>query len=319
MHRYKRPLRTALLAMGSAIALHGSLAQAVLINTATGSENTSAPSGFSQWANVGSYYGASAVYLGDGWVLTANHVDPSAASSTVNFSSTNYSILAGTRQRLKNDDNTDTDLVVFKIASPPALSALALSTAAPSASTPVLMIGNGRNRLTTVPNPSGITYWDVTFTPPSTYTWTETTNTSIADAAGYKWAGSGTKRWGVNDTIDLDPGAGITTVINGGHGDVSVFATQFNDGAYLYEAQAAAGDSGGGVFDLSGQLLGIMTNIGGYSGQPGETAVFGNRTYAANIADYYDQIFAATGVPEPASSGLFLVGAMGFFARRHRV
>ena len=61
------------------------------------------------------------------------------------------------------------------------------------------------------------------------------------------------------------------------------------------EAQAAPGDSGGGVFykNSSGwELSGMIYAIDTLPSQPGNTAVYGDTTYAADIATYRSQILA---------------------------
>jgi hypothetical protein len=56
------------------------------------------------------------------------------------------------------------------------------------------------------------------------------------------------------------------------------------------------------------QLAGIMDLVGTFSGQPANTAVFGNVTYSIDIATYREQIIAVTGVPEPSVWMLSLTG-----------
>ena len=62
-----------LLALGLPLAI-AAAAPAVIIDSGDGTGNTSAPSPDPGWSHVGSCNGLSCVYLGDGWVLTANHV-----------------------------------------------------------------------------------------------------------------------------------------------------------------------------------------------------------------------------------------------------
>ena len=54
------------------------------------------------------------------------------------------------------------------------------------------------------------------------------------------------------------------------------------------------------------ELAGIMGAIGTFSGQPSGTAVFGDITYAVDIASYQSAILAA--IPEPAEAGLWCAG-----------
>jgi hypothetical protein len=61
------------------------------------------------------------------------------------------------------------------------------------------------------------------------------------------------------------------------------------------EAQVAPGDSGGGLFIKNGsvwQLAGVLDAEGTQVNQPGGTSVYGDQTYAADIATYRNEIYA---------------------------
>lgn len=68
------------------------------------------------WDYVGTINGASGVYLGNGWVITASHV----GASTFTLGATSYSPVANSAVRILNTDplfaNWATDLVVYKVA-----------------------------------------------------------------------------------------------------------------------------------------------------------------------------------------------------------
>jgi hypothetical protein len=136
---------------------------------------------------------------------------------------------------------------------------------------------------------------------------------SGGNAAGYKTLSTRTMRWGTNTVSE----AGLW--LNGGFGDAKMLGTTFTYSQYdSTEAQAAYGDSGGGVFHKNGstwELAGLILTVGGYSGQPdpGANAVFGNVTYAADLSFYRPQIMAI--VPEPQSIVL-AVTAGGLFVFR---
>ena len=89
-------------------------APAVIIDSANGAGNTSAPSPDPGFGNVGICNGLSCVYLSDGWVLTANHVG--AADAT--FGGVTYPWLASSGVRLHNPDNSYADLLLFHIYPP---------------------------------------------------------------------------------------------------------------------------------------------------------------------------------------------------------
>lgn len=65
------------------------------------SVNTSAPADCPFWDNVLNFNGASGIYIGEGWVLTANHV---GAPASVSIQGQPYSLQAGTSQQISGRD-----------------------------------------------------------------------------------------------------------------------------------------------------------------------------------------------------------------------
>jgi hypothetical protein len=276
------------------------LVQAVVIGSGNGSGNTNAPSGPNGdlgWNYVGSLNGASGVYLGggngSGWVLTANHVRFGNLNFTLN--GTTYSAIAGSGQQIGSIDLYAFRITVGQGTGLSLLSNLTLAGTSPAVGETLTMIGNGKDRATSE------TYWRVTGT--TSYTWTEIPRifSNENDPSGYKQLSSSSKRWGSNQAD------GVVTV-----NSTSMIQTTFTESGISNEAQAAVGDSGGGVFvpmdNGSYQLAGIMDLVGTFSGQPANTAVFGNVTYSIDIATYREQIIAVTGVPEPSVWMLSLTG-----------
>ncbi len=252
------------------------------------------------WDYVGTVGGASGVYLGeyDGayWVLTANHV----GLGNFTLGADTYSYVAGSGKQVGS-----LDLYVFKIdvtagSSLLSLSNLTLSDTSPTVDTPVVLIGNGgANR------GSSLTYWSV-----NSSIWTETTS-NLANASGYKYSDGRTRSWGTNNVAG-------SLVSDGTEMLYTVFDARNTEG------QAAVGDSGGGMFVYNAttghwELAGLMTEVATYGGQPSDTVVFGDETYAVDIASYRDEILTEV-VPEPAGCGLFLIGAAGllFATRKNR-
>lgn len=238
---------------------------------ANSAANTNAPTDGSPWPNVGYVTCCSGVYLGAGWVLTAYHVGPGNAT----FGGTLFPY-DGTSLRLTNSDGSITDMVMFHLRTLPPLPRLALATTAPAASSQVDMIGCGHIA--------------------------GSAQTNIGAYTGFYWSAGQVKSWGNNK---VNPGG--TTVINAGLGDVTAFSTTFSSSRQTSdEAQAAAGDSGGGVFQKSGstwQLVGMMDAVSTLgTNQPGNTAVYNNLTYSANIATYRAQIVALIAATRPALS-----------------
>ena len=277
--------------------------RAVLIQTASGTGNTTAPPDDPGFANVGyttSGYGTG-VYLGGGWVLTAGHV----AGDGIVLASGTYLQASGsnTSFTLTNDTpgkTTYTDLYMFKLATEPAgLPTIPIVSSLPTVGTPVTMIGGGRDR-------GAFTEWlvDESATP-----WTWTVTGSGGDYAGYGTLDTRAIRWGTN-TIS----AGDFWVNEGN--DVKSLATRFDALPGSTEAQAVLNDSGGAVFakvDGQWQLAGIIYSVEGLSGQPNPifTAVFGDETLIADLSFYRPQIVAA--VPEPPT-GPLAAGAAGWIA-----
>ncbi len=275
-------------------------ARAVVIDTLTGTGNTSAPVDDPGWFNVGVLGIGTGVYLGNGWVLTAAHV----GSGSIVLNGGTYAMLAGSGTTLTNGGaagkSATADLLMFQLAAPPAgLPEVTIASATATVGAAVTMIGSGRDR-------GAFTQWSVNNgTDP--WTWTEVS--SGGNAAGYKTLGSRAMRWGTNDVA----AAGLW--IDDGFGDTLMLGTTFTDlGSPSNEAQAAYGDSGGGVFRKNGstwELAGIILTVGGYSGQPdpGANAIYGDATYAADLSFYRSQI--VTIVPEPsAPAGLAAAAAV---------
>ena len=109
-----------LLVVAVFLALLAGPASAVLIDFGDGTGNTSPPRDDPGFANVGSRGGLSAIYLGNGWVLTANHV----GAGPVVFESVVYQPVPGSAWRLRNANGKPADLLLFGIAPEPNLPAL---------------------------------------------------------------------------------------------------------------------------------------------------------------------------------------------------
>jgi len=294
-------------------------ARAVVVATGDGTQNTTAPSDDFGFANVGRVYNTadgfynSGVYLGNGWVLTAYHVVRNTSLTGFQFNDVvfhdpvlgdvTFAVNPATAVRLQNSDSSFTDLALFQLtAAPTFLSAIPIATSLPSNGSTVTMAGNGVNRQ------PGLTSWNVN----GSNVWTETTPPGTF--SGYKETqGSQTLRWGTN-TIDSQ-----NTTINAGFGNLTVLTTDFDN--TTDQAQAAAGDSGGGVFYKNGstwELAGILDATASFNGQPDFTAVFGDETVAASLPAYRAQIEAR--IPEPGSLSLGAIGlaSLGGFWRKRK-
>jgi hypothetical protein len=299
--------------MGSVIRFLGAISvflasitsvSAVIIAGGDGTGDATAPADDPGWTNIGSLNGASCVYLGNGWVLTASHV----GMGSVLLSGSSYAAVTSSYTRLHQPGNPSqaVDLAMFQLQTMPVgLSPVTISSTEPNSNAQVVAIGNGRDRA------AGESFWDSN--------WNVVSGPVVGGYAGYYWANSGTKRWGTNDLVRELP-------INDGNGVTNAWKIVFGANGGNTEMQAAPGDSGGGVFYKRGdswELTGIMLAIDMFSGQPANTAVFNNATYFADLSMYAGQIAAdvqtVTPVPEPGSLALVLTGSMaGWLLWRRR-
>ena len=267
-------------------------ASAVIINGGDGSGNITAPTGDQGWSYVGGVNGATGVYLGNGWVITAYHVGGNLSNDTFTLNSVAYAPVAGSLHQLTNtSDASPADLAMYQLQTiPPDLSGLSIAGGAYDTSMVFTAIGIGRNRAAL---PS---YWNAD--------WTTAPDEASATYSGYAWASGLTKRWGTNTLAETTP-----TVQDDGSGiQVALLPTTFDADGGDNEMQAADKDSGGGVFVQQNgvwNLAGIILAIGEVEGsipqnRPFETAVYGDQTYFADLREYSGQIQQIMGVPEPS-------------------
>jgi hypothetical protein len=108
---------------------------------------------------------------------------------------------------------------------------------------------------------------------------------------GFEWSDEGSKSWGTNlvtSPRELLFHESLTT-----HSFTFVFDEPDSPEMTRYEASAATGDSGGGVFvrrDGQWLLVGMMTAVGGIASMPVKTSVYGDTTFAASIPYYRGEI-----------------------------
>jgi hypothetical protein len=210
--------------------------------------------------------GSGGIYIGAGWVLTAGHVGPGDVSlDGVTFP------WDGTYHQLTNTTGDVADGTLFHLKSTPNLPRIPLVSSMPPALSPVDFIGFG-------------------FTAGSA-------ETSFGlGVSGFYWSTNTNKSWGNNQ---INPGGPVTVVTSTGttYFTNQAFNTVFSSGAQTSdEAQGANFDSGGGVFykngsvwELAGVLIAIDETL---TGRPYNTAVYGDLTFALDVATYRDQILA---------------------------
>jgi PEP-CTERM motif/Dockerin type I domain len=256
---------------------------AVIIYDGDGSGNTTAPADDFGFANVGIRGSGTAIYLEDGWVLTADHV----GDGTTLFQNVAYAEVPGSAVQLTNPPGTGytpySDLLMYKIASPPDLPPVMITQTAPAPGWQVTMVGNGRDR-----NASEA-YWTSTWAPAN----------SPSPYAGYIWSSTNDIRWGTNviNSVSLPVGIDANSEV--------AFSTVFGPPGSGLDAQGAPGDSGGGVFhqDASGawSLAGLMFSINTQPGEPWGVSAFGDITYSADLSVYRSEIYHIMALPGDAN------------------
>jgi hypothetical protein len=224
-----------------------------------------APADDPGFANVGKRGITSAIYLGDGWVITARH----SGVGEVGFDGGTSAAVPGSEVWLETpaSGGKRADLVMFRIEPAPDLPRLALPLRPPPIGAPAVMVGFGGG-------PTEPIAWE--------------------GASGFAFGPPGVKRWGANSV-----GAQISDMPGPGDAVTRCFQLWFDADATPDESQAVHGDSGGAVFvrGPSGgwELAGVMVSVGVPFSQPTGTAVFGNLTNAADLSAYRKQILAAIG------------------------
>lgn len=233
--------------------------RAVLIGTGDGTGNVTAPPDDPGFANVGRRTtGFTVLYLGYGWVLTANHV----GAGDVILAGQTYKAVPNSAVRLFNQDGTSADLLLFKLAAWPPIPNLVIASQTPGVGTVATLIGNGADRGAAIA-------WN--------------------GFVGFSWGTTNTIRWGTapvaEQALNLSLAGSVTRA----------FTTTFIRGTRSFSAQAAVGDSGGAAFvkvDGVWELAGVMVAIDTYDGQPASTSLYGNHTFAADLPTYRAQILS---------------------------
>jgi hypothetical protein len=249
-----------------AVLLWAAAAQALVI----GGEGPAGapPPDEASWEHVGSLADGAltVIYLGRGWVLTADHV----GVHDVRIGGRVYEAEPESRVGIYNPDKTAADLVVFRIRGNPELPdlpPLAISEHAPQVGSRAFLIGNGRFQF-------------------------ESRSLSMALAGLWDRVLGGGLSWGTNriaeESFDVQIGASVTRAL------ATDFSPSGDPLATAREAQAVSGDSGGALFvpadgGHGSELAGVVFA----ATRSGERVAFGSFTYAADLAHYREQILAA--------------------------
>lgn len=297
--------------------------EAAAVVIAGGGPNTSPPLDDPGFAYVGQVGNSSGVYLGNGWVLTANHIGGTFSSFTVG--STTYSSVNPVpnsssdnadnfRLHAVGDPSDKIDLRLFRVTVPTGsglsfLSPLKLPTQNLSVGENGVMIGRGRGQTST-----SISTWyvDVDTLP---FTWYTSPVPGVTDAIaqGYPVGGDSTRavRWATNSVESLSVQNPV------GDGPLDGFFIDFDN--VLNEGLAVIHDSGSPFFIKRGgtwQIVGIAHALYTFSGQPANTAIFGNQNFYSNLFAFAPQF--AELIPEPGT-GMLLLTLSAVVLRRRRI
>ena len=206
-----------------------------MIASEPGSGNTTAPADDPGFAHVGSPGVATVVYLGNGWVLTANHV----GDTDVTLGGVVYPRVPGSRVTFTNPDSSVPDISAYRIDPHPDLPILPIRADTPADGTPVLMIGHGLDR-------GGPVTWE--------------------GHDGFVLLGTQSVRWGTNEIAGsgtLGGDAAIATTFDAGATPHEAQAQYGDSGGPVFAKNA----------QNEWELAGIMFAIDVYEGQPSYRAL----------------------------------------------
>ena len=248
--------------------------------------NTTNPGTGAPWDAVGKVTGAdlsstsgSCVHIGNGYVITANHV---GIDTHVTFDGVTGYAVDGTFTPVQIASGVDAK--IFRLTTTPTAAAIPLATAtenfaaaspASKAAAAVTLVGWGIGRDTTPVNSGTV-----------------------------NWGGSPTKHWGTNMLTNF-------SILSAASQPTYSFVTTHLGQGSTTEAGLATYDSGGGLFQqVSGQwcLIGVATLVTNRNGA--STSTFGaidshnnadgDENLFVRVSSYSAEISAITAIPEPA-------------------
>ncbi|HEX4416084.1 MAG TPA: dockerin type I repeat-containing protein [Lacipirellulaceae bacterium] len=294
-----------------AIALHASTAHALIVGTTPNvvPNTTSNPLNNPTWAasgkgdpgyaNIGHTTSfLNGVYIGDGWVLTANHVG--GVPITFVEGGTVYQPVPNESFQIPNPTGVSgltaqfADLRIYRINDDPGLPSLKIATTQLAANDEVMFITNGVFRA------SAESAWTTDSANPPNWTSVGSCSGGTNNHCfhGYLASGQG-KAWGTNNVVNdsVVGGSGqITTVINSGQ-SLANLVTYDQGSSNPFEAQVVGGDSGSAVFHKNGsqwELAGITLANFVYSNQQSiqfnQAALYGNASAFADLSAYSSAI-----------------------------
>lgn len=246
-----------------------------------GLDHTTAPDVDPGWDSVATMSIGSGVYLGDGWVLAPYHVyqhNPSGGRY-VDLDRRYYEIL-DTARRIEDSASMDADLVMFRIEGDPDLPLVEIADASPL-DKEVTVIASGRSRIGDLIDFGG-------------------------GYEGFATSSQRAKRWGQNVTDES------VYAKSSAYGRTVSLMTSFDSpGVGDDECQLVTNDSGGAAFVASSpgepwRLAGLALSVDiapDYVGPSiAHNAVYGSRTFYADLASYQAQIDVIRRIPLPGDA-----------------
>jgi hypothetical protein len=252
------------------------------------------------WANVAhTSANLNAVYIGDGWMLSAFHTG---------VAPTTFVESGQTFNPIPNQDFpvSNADLRLYRIngdptPNSPTIKPVAIASQPLAVNDQVMFIAFGLFR-----DPTEL-HWTVTpVAGDNNDIWQQVGSCSGTNCYhGYGSPNSANnygKRWGTNTVEDdqalfgsSESDANITVLVNG---TTIANLTQYNKqtascGANCFEAQVISGDSGSAVFHKRNgvwELAGITANIYSFDGQNTTNAVYGDASAFVDLSSYYSQM-----------------------------
>lgn len=240
--------------------------------------------------NVGRYGGCTGVYVGDRWVLTAQHV----GGKSIVLNDTVYTVAEGDQYNING-----ADLKLVRLVKDPGLSALRIATCRPVYGERVVLIGCGKVA-------GEREMWGVeaeSMDNKSDWKWQKISrgkagrfNIDIERMQreqkcviieGYPWSTEKEKLWGYARYVGA-------SVLND-NGKTVALKTSYEPGLERGVLQAAGSDSGGALLREGRggwELSGIMVRVNSFKYQPKETSMVhdGILTYSVDLSAYRDTI-----------------------------
>ncbi|MFN3167573.1 MAG: hypothetical protein ACE37H_10965 [Phycisphaeraceae bacterium] len=268
------PRRT-LACLGTAIVLTAGQANAVVVygGGSDAPANDTAPAGFEDaWARVGRNGNGTGVYLGNGFVLTAAHVNNGSAFAVEN--DFNYPIIDTAGTILKNDDNSDSDLRLIRVAVPQGTGLFGLdplpivttSLITPGSNDPLgILIGTGVGQVELQP---------VTINFKQGFNWNDTRDTRWAEL-----------EVGSSDSVSI-PDGNISRSIDG-------FSSIFKAIGPNEDGAASRNDSGAPLYYDNGTdvvLVGLTHSVSQL-----DKSLNNDKTFFSDLSLYQDQFVITLG------------------------